>query len=157
MFLAILQLFNFYVRKLLRFSFTLHCSDSYKLFQNTTTFATSSSVLKGPKYDFICLWQNRNWSEQDVNSQLGASFLKEATCAFNVASSFHIGISSISFSHICFMNLFGKQKGYESLEDIDVATTQEFNSSVFEIASQDTFCASASMWNSLGTSRGLQY
>ena len=34
------------------------------------------------------------------------------------------------------MDLFGKQKGYESLEDIDVATKHEFNSSVFEIASQ---------------------
>lgn len=55
------------------------------------------------------------------------------------------------------MDLFGKHKGYESLEDIDVATKHEFNSSVFEIASQGTFYASGSMWNSLGIPRGLQY
>lgn len=55
---------------------------------------------------------------------------------FNAAGSLHAGISSGSVCHICFMDLFGKQKGYESLEDIDVATKHEFNSSVFEIASQ---------------------
>lgn len=55
------------------------------------------------------------------------------------------------------MDLFGKQKGYKSLEDIDVTTKHEFNSSGFEIASYDTFYAFGSMWNSLGSSRGFQY
>lgn len=55
------------------------------------------------------------------------------------------------------MDWFGKQRGYESLEDIDVATKHEFNSSVFERASQDTHYAFGYMWNSLGNSKGLHY
>lgn len=55
------------------------------------------------------------------------------------------------------MDLFGKPKGYESLEDIDVVTKHEFDSLVFEIATQDTFYTSGSMWSSLSISRGIQY
>lgn len=55
------------------------------------------------------------------------------------------------------MDWFGQQKAYESLEDIEVATKHEFNSPVFERASQDTFYAFGSMWNSLSNSRGLHY
>lgn len=38
------------------------------------------------------------------------------------------------------MDLFEKQKGSKGLEDTDVATIREFNSSVFEVASQDSLC-----------------
>lgn len=84
------------------------------------------------KGDVIYLGWNCNCSKQDLKLQTKASFLKKAACASNMASSLHVGLPSVSFSHICFVDLFGIQKGYESLEGIDVATEHEFNSSVFE-------------------------